>query len=366
MADFAAEGFLDGLEGDARAQRLELLQWLKAEGFTLERLRRSHHDGLLPFLAAEREVVGDRRLTEAEVAEAAGIDPALMQRLSRALGLPPADPGLPDLTETDLESARLTRQMLDLGVSEDQMLAVARVAGSGLGRLAEVMRAVPLEHVLEPGLTELQLAQRYKAAVGAVMPLVAPMVELMLRQQLDNMVRHEAVEATEMAQGHLPGARDTAVAFADLVGFTRLGEELDPADLGAVADRLSVLAEEVVQPPVRVVKTIGDAVMLACPEPQRLVACSLALVDAIDQEGQAFPQVRVGIAAGPAVTRGGDLFGRPVNLASRVTGVARAGSVLATKDVRDAAREAFQWSRAGVRRLKGLPEPVPLYRARAA
>ena len=64
------------------------------------------------------------------------------------------------------------------------------------------------------------------------------------------------------------------------------------------------------------------------------------------------------------VARGGDVFGRAVNLASRVTSIARAGSVLATREVRDAARDEFTWSSARARRIKGLPEPVPLYRAR--
>jgi len=115
---------------------------------------------------------------------------------------------------------------------------------------------------------------------------------------------------------------------------------------------------------VRIVKTIGDAVMLMSPDPGPLVATGLALVEATDAQAEDFPQVRVGLAHGPALARGGDLFGRSVNLASRVTGVARAGSVLATREVRDAAREDFAWSRAGMRRIKGLPEPVPLFRAR--
>ena len=76
-------------------------------------------------------------------------------------------------------------------------------------------------------------------------------------------------------------------------------------------------------------------------------------------------QLRVGLAYGPTVARGGDVFGRAVNLASRVTQIARAGSVLATRDVRDrAGTDRFHWSSAHARRLKGLPDPVPLYRAR--
>jgi adenylate cyclase len=130
--------------------------------------------------------------------------------------------------------------------------------------------------------------------------------------------------------------------------------------------RLLARAREVVEPPVRLVKTIGDAVMLASPTPAPLVRTALALVEAGDAESGdgSFPQVRVGVAHGPAVARGGDVFGRAVNLASRVTTIARAGSVLATREVRDAAADDFHWSSAHPRRIKGLPDPVPLYRAR--
>ena len=88
-------------------------------------------------------------------------------------------------------------------------------------------------------------------------------------------------------------------------------------------------------------------------------------MDAVDGEGRDFPQLRVGVAAGPALSRAGDWFGRAVNLASRITGIARPGSVLAEREVRDAARESYRWSYAGERRLRGIRDPVPLFRARA-
>jgi adenylate cyclase len=198
------------------------------------------------------------------------------------------------------------------------------------------------------------------------MPLVGPLVLGMLSQHLRNMVQGEAIGAAERRAGTLPGARDMAVAFADLVGFTRLGEQIAPEDLGSVAERLFSITREVVEPPVRLVKTIGDAVMLTSADPAVLVATALRLVEATDAEGAdgAFPQVRVGLAYGPALPRGGDVFGRAVNLASRVTSMARAGSVLATREVRDHAADEFSWSSARARRIKGLPDPVPLYRAR--
>jgi adenylate cyclase len=104
--------------------------------------------------------------------------------------------------------------------------------------------------------------------------------------------------------------------------------------------------------------------MLVSTEPPALVEAALALVDAAEAEGEDFPQLHAGLAAGPAVTRGGDWYGHTVNLASRVAAIAWPGSVLCDQAVRDAAPDAFRWSFAGQRRLKGIERPVRLWRAR--
>jgi adenylate cyclase len=135
-------------------------------------------------------------------------------------------------------------------------------------------------------------------------------------------------------------------------------------ELGAVAERLAALASDVAKPPVRLVKTIGDAVMLVSPDVDRLVETALELVEAADREGEDFPQLRAGVAAGPAINRGGDWYGHTVNLASRLTGVARPGSVLVDDSVRERLDGRYRWSFAGQRKLKGIDEPVKLFRAR--
>jgi adenylate cyclase len=130
-----------------------------------------------------------------------------------------------------------------------------------------------------------------------------------------------------------------------------------------VARRLDEIAGERVEAPVTVVKTVGDAVMLVSSDTDCLIGSALDLLDAAREEGESFPQLRVGIAHGPALERAGDWFGSPVNIASRVTGVARAGSVLVTKDARDAATGEWSWSSLGERRLKGVGSKR-LYRVR--
>ena len=152
------------------------------------------------------------------------------------------------------------------------------------------------------------------------------------------------------------------MAFADLAGFTRLGEALPPQELEHVASRLADLARDVAVNPVRFIKTIGDAVMLMCADPVPLLNAALDLVAIAAKED--LPRLRVGVASGEAVSSAGDWFGSPVNVASRVTGVARAGTVLVAETAREAIGDAagFDWSVAGSRHLKGISGELKLYR----
>jgi adenylate cyclase len=364
--DFAAEGLLDGLQGENRAARLELLEQLAADGIALEELRAATRDGRLLFVAAERVVGAQPRYSMRQVGERVGVRPEFLMALRRAHGLPVPDVDAVVCSEGDLEAAATARRFLEAGVDEEQQLAVVRVLGHGLGQAAEAMRATVLNLVLEPGDSEAELARRYAERVDAFMPMVGPMLEQMVRLHLRHMVRTEAISAAERAEGALPGAREVTVCFADLVGFTRLGEKVAPDELGRVAQRLVELAGEHLRSEVRLVKAIGDAAMLVSPEPSGLLDVALDLVDAADAEGADFPQLRVGMASGAALSRAGDWYGRPVNLASRVTAIARPGSVLATREVREAAGDVYRWSSAGARSLKGVDEPVRLYRVRRA
>ncbi|MFO7164156.1 MAG: adenylate/guanylate cyclase domain-containing protein, partial [Mycolicibacterium hassiacum] len=233
---------------------------------------------------------------------------------------------------------------------------------------AEEMRHAALSTVLDPTAREVDVARSAEALVAATAPLLEQMIQEMLRLQLRRMMETEAVTASERAEGRrLPGARPVTIGFADLVGFTRLGELVPPEDLERLAGKLVETAGEVVEPPVRLVKTIGDAVMLAGPDPGEVVDDLLALVEAAADDDE-FPRLRAGAATGMAVSRAGDWYGSPVNLASRVTGVARPGSVLVAESTHDALRDdpRFTWSFAGARRLKGIKNDVKLFRVRRA
>ena len=178
-----------------------------------------------------------------------------------------------------------------------------------MAQTAEVMRQVVLEAVIEPGATELQIAKAYGELVQHVSPLLGPMAEDVLRLQLRHGLETEAVNVAERAAGKLPGAREVTVCFADLVGFTRLGEAVPPEELENLANRLSGLARDVASPPVRFIKTIGDAVMFVSTDAAALLRAALELSAAAEKED--LPQLRVGLAAGSAVASGRRLVRQP-------------------------------------------------------
>jgi adenylate cyclase len=358
-------GLLDGLEGQVRAERAELIEWLLGEGFTVEHIRSE----FTPMLMPAGRIVGDDGVyvSTRQICEETGIDHELLEAMQRALGLPRVDdPDAPVHLRADAEAAARARVFVDAGFTREQVIAVARVLGQGMAQTAEVMRQVVLEAVIEPGATELELAKAYGELVQRVSPLLGPMTEDVLRLQLRHGLETEAVSVAERAAGKLPGAREVTVCFADLVGFTRLGEAVPPEELESLANRLSALARDVAAPPVHFIKTIGDAVMFVSTDAAALLAAALELLAVAEKED--IPQLRVGLAAGSAVRRAGDWFGSPVNLASRVTAAARPGSVLVAESAREAIgdRDDVTWSFAGGRHLKGIKGEVKLFRARTA
>ena len=364
-AGFDPESLVQGLEGEAREERLALIGDLLDDGASPEELRDAVAAGRLALLPVERALAGERnRYSAAEIAERSGVDEQMLRRFLTALGLPnpPGDEKI--LGESDLESAKRVKQFVDAGLPQEGMLQVARTMGMATARVASANRELIREALIRPGDSERELAQRYAAAARQMVPLVVPTLGYALQNHLLEQVRQDVIDATDIAAGELGGANEVAVAFADMVDFTKLGERVDAEQLGSVAGRLEELAFAVAEAPVRLVKVIGDAVMMASEETAPLMEAILGLVAAADEEGEEFPQLRAGVSYGPALSQGGDVYGRQVNLASRITGIARPGSVLASEEAKESAGDGFSYSFAGERRLKGIKGEVKLFRVR--
>jgi adenylate cyclase len=356
---------LDGLEGQARRERAELIDWLIESGFTVDEIRGS---GSTPLLMPALRAMGDdhTRVSLRDVCASTGMELELLQRLQRAVGLPVIDdPDDAVLPRVDAEAVARATFFVGLGVDPDETVAMVQALMEGLDRIAAIIREAAQKALELPDGAEIELAQAAERLAVRVVPQLGPLLEDLLLLRLRNSFEMEAVTAAQRATLRLPGAIQITVAFADLAGFTKLGETLPPEELQRVASRLVELAHDVAVPPVRFVKSIGDAAMLVCADATPLLHAVLDLADAADAQG--LPRLRIGVASGQALTRGGDWFGSPVNLASRVTTAARPGTVMVAESTRIAADDArFTWSRAGHRRLKGISGPVQLFRLRRA
>ena len=358
--DFAKAGLLDGLRGADREARVRLLEQLAGDGFSLEELKAAVADDRLALLPVERVLGGTH--TAREIERETGTPAELVLRIRRLVGLPEAGPDDRVFSDEDLTAAQSTRLFLDAGFDEQAIAEITRVLGEGTARLAATITAAFTQTFLRAGDSEEDVALRFARLAERMTPEFAPVLTATLKAHLRETVSRGVLGRAQREAGGFAGAPVIAVCFADLVGFTRLSGQVEIEELGGVAGRLGELANEVARGPVRLIKTIGDAAMFVSPESEPLVDAALSLVEAAERAE--LPALRAGIAYGPAALRAGDYFGYSVNLASRVTGAARPGSVLCTGEVRDASPDAFDWSAAGRFRLKGLAEPQPLYRAR--
>jgi adenylate cyclase len=366
--DFEAEGLLGDLTGKTRAARLALLNELADQGVALEELKRAVEENRLVLLPVERVFdAGTDHYTSRQIADAVGLEHDFLLRLLRALGAPiPAD-DQPVYAEADLEAARRAKMFIDAGLPEEGVLETSRLIGISMANLAEANREMVGEVFTEPGIDERELALRYAAAAKTMSPLLGETLLHAYRIHLREAIRRAVVSDAQLAEGRF-GVDEMTIAFADLVGFTRLGESLEIEQIGDLTGRLFELASDAARPPVRLVKMIGDAAMFASPETQPLLDAVVGLVDAAGTEE--IPPLRAGVSRGQALGRGGDWYGRPVNLAARITSFARPDSVVADQTAMEAAAKSngrlFDFSFVGKRRFKGIQGEVPVHRVRRA
>jgi adenylate cyclase len=366
--DFEAEGLLGNLTGKAREARLALLNELVDEGVSLEELKRAVEENRLVLLPVERAFdSGTQHYSARQIAELAGLEQDFLLRLLRALGAPIPEDDQPVYADADLEAAKRAKRFLDAGLPKEGVLETSRLIGISMANLADANREMVGEVLTEPGVDERELALRYAEAARAMSPLLGETLLHAYRIHLREAIRRDVVTEAELAEGRF-GTDEMTIAFADLVGFTRLGESLDIEQIGDLTGRLFELASDAAQPPVRLVKMIGDAAMFASRESQPVLDAVLGLVEAGGTEE--IPPLRAGAARGQALGRAGDWYGRPVNLAARITGFARPNSVVVDQSVKDSIAQSngrlFDFSFAGKRRFKGIEGEVPVHRVRRA
>jgi adenylate cyclase len=364
--DFEAEGLLDGLDGEARDARRRLLEELEGDGVGLDEIRSASDEGRLALLPLERELAPPGgRFTFAEMAERANLDREFLAHLTRALGLPIPDDSEAIFTEADLKAAQTVGGFRAAGIGDEELLEITRVLGHSLSQIVAALRSMFTQSFFQHNDSEYDVAVRWAAAAKELNPMLEEVVRYLLRAQQVAQLRQGVFDLAGLGTG----STQISVAFADLAGFTRLGEQVAADQLGSVAGRLTALAADTAQPPVRLVKMIGDAAMLVSQEPRPLLDAVLQLLDRVEAEGEEFPPLRAGIACGEGLSRGGDWFGAPVNLASRITDKTRPGALVVSSEFKDqiADEESYTWTKLpGRRKFKGIADDQVLFRVRRA
>ena len=289
----------------------------------------SHSGRRRPEEALEELLLGGpRRYTRLQVAESAGLPPHRTQRLWRALGF--ADVPDDDLvfTDADVAALRRLRVLIDSGFVDEQTEAsIARAMGQSLSRLADWQTDMLVSMVSDLERQGGDAAFDVVAAATLLLPLMRELHDYAWR-------RHLAANAGRLLDTD-PGAvdeRDLAVGFADLVGYTTLSRGLGGRELGAMVEDFESLAADVIaRHRGRVVKTVGDGVLYTCVSPVDAVEIALRLP--VEWAADDRPPLRVGAAYGPVLTRLGDVYSPVVNLASRLTSIARPSTVLVDEEL---------------------------------
>jgi len=381
--------------------------------------------GGIDLEAAEALVLGaGARYTPRQLWEAVGVDEDLARHLWLAMGFPSVPDDEASLTERDLDALRRAGDLLAGGVfAVEQLVAQTRVMSQALSTIAtahvETLAAStggggflaaaglvglvdprgvrdlgePGEPAGTPGLAAIPPAGEVGASpaagdvgqVGASPPagevgVGARAAELgpdavgevlsILDELLSYLYRRHLLAALERAR--LAGEPDrrslpeTVVGFADLTDFAATAARASEEELTELVDDFATVAADLVASAGgRVVKLIGDEVMFSVEDPAAAAELALALVE--EAQGSEIPPVHVGLARGPVLSHHGDLFGSTVNTASRLSDVARPGSVLVNASLADALGgvEGVSLRRVHLRSLKGLGH-VPAFLLRRA
>lgn len=294
---------------------------------------------------------GPRRYTRLQIAELAGMDPARTQRLWRALGFPDAADDAVAFTDADVQALHVLSTLIDSGfVGPDTEASIARAMGQSLSRLADWQTDM-LADALSRQARHDARDQRIAASADAV---VAAAKELLprLRQVQDYVWRRHLVANAERLLAVTGGGdrRELAVGFVDLVGYTSRSRGMGGQELGEmVEDFESTAAEVIARHHGRVVKTAGDGVLFSAATAVDAVEIGLLLPLAWHSE-ERLP-LRVGAAYGRVLTRLGDIYSPVVNLAARLTSLARPGTLLVDRDLADRIRELPEYKVRPLRRV---------------
>ncbi len=297
--------------------------------------RRDHReliDLLEVFLLGE-----EPSLTGQQLADEVGIPFDEARLRWRSLGFSAVGADEPAFTHADLEALRLTQRLLEIGLidAEDES-ALVRTLGRSFARLAEWQMGL-LAKVIDPdtmSVDELRgVMEEVTPAVESLQNYVWRRHTLSAASRLLLAAPHDEDDDDEKVEGE--DGTTMGVGFADIVNYTRQSRSLSRSEVGQMVDHFEERSLEIISAhDGRIIKTIGDELLFVADSPEAIARIGLELTEEAGRDEE-FPEIRVGLAWGPALARLGDVLGPVVNVASRLTSMSRPGHVLIDRCLAD-------------------------------
>jgi adenylate cyclase len=343
---------------------------LRERGHTLAELREAGREGRLAYGFVETLIApdgGDGQIPFEDAAAEVGLEPALVERIWSTIGFAPRRPE--SITSDDLRALRYVASVLEAGFPLVAFLQLLRVYGQALSRIADAETRLFHIYVHEPlmreGVPGLQMAEEMEGLARDLLPFASPLMDYLHQRFLSEFVERDVVGhmEVELDESIDLGRVRVAIAFADLAGYTRFTEEAGEEEALTTVERFIDAVTETLPDEARVIKTIGDEVMIVGTDAAALTDWSVGFQKLWDER----PTPRIGVHAGVALYRDGDYYGRDVNLAARVVARARGGEVLVSDSVMDEIRDDghLQFENIGQVKLKGFDQPRSLCRVLA-
>ena len=356
----------DGHWTPAAVAHARIVARLRERGHSLQEIRKAGKEGRLAYgFIEELFPRGERTATLREAAKATGVEEALIERIWLGFGMPSAD--LERLTPEDVQALQFVSTVLDAGFPLVAFLQLARVYGQALAQIADAETRLFHLYVHEPlmreGVPGLEMAEEMEHLARDLLPLASPLMDYIHQRYLQHFVEQDVIGHMEVeldSDADLGRVR-VAVAFADLAGYTRFTEEYGEEEALSFVERFIDSVTATLPDDARVIKTIGDEVMIVGGDVQALVDWAVGFQRLWVER----PAARIGLHYGGTLYRDGDYFGREVNLAARLVARARGGEVVVSDDVVNAVDKSkhLAFEHLGEVKLKGFDRPRGLCRA---
>jgi adenylate cyclase len=366
-----ARGLIPQFDGEwtpSAVAHARLVARMRERGHSLEEIRVAGDSGRLAFGYLQQLFPSAQTTHTLEQAAAdTGLEPALIERILWTLGLPAG--AAERISESEIGLLRYGAAVLAAGLPLVAFLQLVRVYGQALAQVADAEVRLFHMYVHEPLMRQdvpgVQMAEEMRDLAAELLPLTSPLMDLVHRRLLAHFVDQDIIGHMEadldphdrLELGHLR----IAIAFADLAGYTRMTEELGDEHAVDVVERFVGDVEHTLPDDARLVKTIGDEVMVVGSEAAALVDWAVGF-QALHATR---PLPRIGLHYGEVLYRDGDYYGREVNQAARVAARAGPGEVLVTRDVVAAAGPHLHFEHIGEVRLKGFADVTELFLARS-